>query len=75
LRENDYVLGPRKMGGNAQSIIKNRWVHHTSFLWDFDVLKMRYLKVCVASKIVIIHYVVVSFLLTLLSSFIFDTLY
>lgn len=35
LRENDYVVGERKVGGNAQSISKNRWLHHTSFLWDF----------------------------------------
>lgn len=36
LRENDYVLGERKFGGNAQCITKGRFVHHTSFLWDFD---------------------------------------
>ncbi|KAJ1268566.1 hypothetical protein BS78_07G144900 [Paspalum vaginatum] len=29
--------GHRKFGGNAQSITKKpRWVHHTSFLWDYD---------------------------------------
>mmetsp|Transcript_33477 Transcript_33477/g.86853 ORF Transcript_33477/g.86853 Transcript_33477/m.86853 type:complete len:183 (-) Transcript_33477:288-836(-) len=44
-RENDYVLGNLKFGGNAQAITKNKFVHHTSFLWDFkehhmDVLKM-----------------------------------
>ncbi|KAL3639632.1 hypothetical protein CASFOL_017539 [Castilleja foliolosa] len=44
LRENDYVLGDRKFGGNAQSITKNRWVHHTSFLWDYEVSNMGYLK-------------------------------
>lgn len=44
LRENDYVLGDRKFGGNAQSITKNRWVHHTSFLWDYEVGNMGYLK-------------------------------
>ena len=36
LRENDYVLGDLKMGGNAQSIGKNGWLHHTSFLWDYQ---------------------------------------
>lgn len=36
LRENDYVLGEKKMGGNAQSIVKGGWLHHTSFLWDYD---------------------------------------
>ncbi|XP_050121275.1 uncharacterized protein LOC126598930 isoform X2 [Malus sylvestris] len=44
LRENDYVFGNRKFGGNAQSISKNRWIHHTSFLWDYDVRNMAYLK-------------------------------
>ncbi|PON56795.1 Biotinyl protein ligase (BPL) and lipoyl protein ligase (LPL), catalytic domain containing protein [Trema orientale] len=44
LRENDYVFGTRKFGGNAQSITKNRWIHHTSFLWDYDVRNMAYLK-------------------------------
>ncbi|KAM6584606.1 hypothetical protein CsatB_011608 [Cannabis sativa] len=44
LRENDYVFGTRKFGGNAQSITKDRWVHHTSFLWDYDVSNMAYLK-------------------------------
>jgi len=43
LRENDYVLGPRKMGGNAQSIVKGGWLHHTSFLWDYDGKNMEYL--------------------------------
>ncbi|GMH21934.1 hypothetical protein Nepgr_023777 [Nepenthes gracilis] len=45
LRENDYVFGDRKFGGNAQSITKNRWVHHTSFLWDYEARNMTYLKV------------------------------
>eukprot|EP00252_Welwitschia_mirabilis_P010167 TRINITY_DN2332_c0_g1_i2.p1 TRINITY_DN2332_c0_g1~~TRINITY_DN2332_c0_g1_i2.p1 ORF type:complete len:222 (-),score=19.30 TRINITY_DN2332_c0_g1_i2:75-740(-) len=44
LRENDYVLGDRKFGGNAQSITKDRWLHHTSFLWDFKAQNMGYLK-------------------------------
>ena len=43
LRENDYILGNRKMGGNAQTIVKNGWLHHTSFLWDFDPENMLYL--------------------------------
>ncbi|XP_074361478.1 uncharacterized protein LOC141701733 isoform X2 [Apium graveolens] len=45
LRENDYVFGNRKFGGNAQSITKNRWIHHTSFLWDYDIKNMAYLKI------------------------------
>ncbi|WCJ29159.1 Biotin/lipoate A/B protein ligase family [Euphorbia peplus] len=44
LRENDYVFGDRKFGGNAQSIIKSRWVHHTSFLWEYEAMNMAYLK-------------------------------
>lgn len=43
LRENDYVFGDLKMGGNAQSIIKDGWLHHTSFLWDYDPDNMEYL--------------------------------
>lgn len=43
LRENDYVFGERKCGGNAQYIQKQRWVHHTSFLWDFAPSLMEYL--------------------------------
>ncbi len=42
-RENDYVFGEKKFGGNAQYIQKGRWLHHTSFLWDFDPNKMEYL--------------------------------
>ncbi|XP_042498673.1 putative lipoate-protein ligase A isoform X2 [Macadamia integrifolia] len=45
LRENDYVFGDRKFGGNAQSISRRRWIHHTSFLWDYEVRNMAYLKV------------------------------
>lgn len=44
LRENDYVFGNRKFGGNAQSITKGRWIHHTSFLWDYEIRNMAYLK-------------------------------
>ncbi|XP_060216671.1 uncharacterized protein LOC132644125 isoform X2 [Lycium barbarum] len=44
LRENDYVFGNHKFGGNAQSITKGRWVHHTSFLWDYEMMNMAYLK-------------------------------
>ncbi|KAF3329963.1 putative lipoate-protein ligase A isoform X2 [Carex littledalei] len=44
LRENDYVFDNLKFGGNAQSITKNKWIHHTSFLWNYDVRNMDYLK-------------------------------
>jgi len=43
MRENDYVISDRKIGGNAQTITKSRWVHHTSFLWGFDPEMMKYL--------------------------------
>ena len=46
LIENDYVLNnTHKIGGNAQSIVKNGWLHHTSFLWDYnDETMKKYLK-------------------------------
>lgn len=40
LHENDYVMGDRKFGGNAQYLRKNRWLHHSSLLWDYDPEKM-----------------------------------
>lgn len=43
LRENDFVIADRKCGGNAQYIKKDRWLHHTSFLWDYSEDKMSYL--------------------------------
>lgn len=43
LVENDYVIGKHKCGGNAQYLTKGRWLHHTSFLWDYDPANMRYL--------------------------------
>ncbi len=43
LRENDYAIGEKKCGGNAQYIQKNRFVHHTTFLWDFKPTSMDYL--------------------------------
>ncbi len=44
LRENDYVIGGKKCGGNAQYITKHRFVHHTSWLWDYNPLHMNRLK-------------------------------
>jgi lipoate-protein ligase A len=43
LRDNDYVIGKHKFGGNAQYLCKDRWLHHTSLLWDFQPLLMDYL--------------------------------
>jgi len=35
LQDVDYCFGDLKVGGNAQSITRGRWVHHTSFLADY----------------------------------------
>lgn len=43
LRENDYAIHQRKCGGNAQYLRKERWLHHTTFLWDYDEKMMDYL--------------------------------
>lgn len=40
----DYVFGNHKFGGNAQAITNKRWLHHTSFLWDYDQRNMLALK-------------------------------
>src|ERR1700733_5846263 len=44
LRENDFVIGEKKCGGNALYIKKDRWLVHTSFLWDYDPARMSLLK-------------------------------
>ncbi len=44
LRENDYVMGDRKFGGNAQYLQKNRWLHHSTLLWEYDKERMGVLK-------------------------------
>lgn len=44
LTENDYCIGEKKCGGNAQYIKKDRWLHHTSFLWDYSEENMGYLR-------------------------------
>ncbi len=44
LRDHDYVIGNRKVGGNAQYLAAQRWAHHISFLWDYDPKKMNILK-------------------------------
>ena len=47
LTGHDYCFASRKFGGNAQTITKDRWLHHTSFLWGLDSLPSisRYLQV------------------------------
>ena len=39
-RENDYVFGEAKFGGNAQAMTRGRFLHHTSFLYDYDARAM-----------------------------------
>lgn len=41
--EQDYTLGGKKCGGNAQYLAKGRWVHHTSWLWGYTAAQMDYL--------------------------------
>lgn len=43
LRDNDYVIKDQKFGGNAQYISKERWLHHSSLLWDYNDSMMEYL--------------------------------
>jgi lipoate---protein ligase len=35
LKENDYALDDKKIAGNAQYLKKNRWLHHSTFLYDY----------------------------------------
>ncbi len=44
LRENDYVIDNKKFGGNAQYLSKDRFVHHSSLLFDYAIEKMNVLK-------------------------------
>ncbi len=44
LKENDYVFHDKKVGGNAQYLGKNRFLHHTSFLFDYSKERMACLK-------------------------------
>jgi lipoate-protein ligase A len=44
LVDNDYVIGDKKVGGNAQYIKKARFLHHSSFLWDYNKEHMDVLK-------------------------------
>lgn len=43
LKENDFVIGNKKCGGNAQMLTSKRALHHISFLWDFNPENMRLL--------------------------------
>ena len=44
LQEHDYCISDLKVGGNAQTISRDRWVHHTSFLWSFSEARMSMLR-------------------------------
>jgi lipoate-protein ligase A len=44
LRENDFVLGNHKVGGNAQAISGHSFLQHTSFLYDYSPELMGLLK-------------------------------
>jgi lipoate---protein ligase len=44
IRENDYAIGEKKIGGNAQYFTKERVVHHTTFLWNYTPKRMALLK-------------------------------
>ena len=41
LRENDFTINDLKCGGNAQYISSTACLQHTSFLWDFDLQKVK----------------------------------
>lgn len=43
LVENDFAIENRKCCGNAQYFRKGRWLHHSSFLWDYHPSSMEYL--------------------------------
>lgn len=45
LKGNDFAIHNYKCGGNALYIRKDRWLHHTSFLWDYANENMDYLRI------------------------------
>jgi lipoate-protein ligase A len=45
LTENDFTLEDKKIGGNAQYLQKDRWLHHTTFLFDYHPERMATLKI------------------------------
>jgi len=44
LKENDYVIGEKKFGGNAQYLTKKRFTHHSTLLWEYSKELMGLLK-------------------------------
>jgi lipoate-protein ligase A len=48
---NDYCFDQYKFGGNAQSITRTRFLHHTSFLWRYNPEYMeRYLQIPIEKR-------------------------
>lgn len=45
IKENDFAIETKKFGGNAQYICKDRWLHHSTLLWNYHPEKMKYLKI------------------------------
>ena len=45
LRGSDYTIDNRKFGGNAQYLQKERILHHSTLLWDYDPKTMALLTV------------------------------
>lgn len=43
VQDNDFALLDKKIGGNAQYIRRNRFLHHTTFLFHYDDKNMEYL--------------------------------
>ena len=39
-REHDYCVDGLKFVGNSQSLAKDKWLHHSSILWDCDLQLM-----------------------------------
>jgi len=45
LRADDYTVGDLKIAGNAQAISAEKYIHHTSFLYDYDDKLLNVLKI------------------------------
>jgi lipoate-protein ligase A len=44
LKDNDFTFAGKKIAGNAQALVKGRWLQHTSFLWDYRPDRMALLR-------------------------------
>lgn len=45
LVENDYTIAGKKCAGNAQYFTKDRFLHHSTFLYDYSAKNMEYLPI------------------------------